>query len=406
MQNKKKWVKNQQPIRYNNQKQVIDLMRSGSQSCSDIAKATGLSNTAAENIVDEMVEMGVLVKGPITDYGKLGRRPIKYKLNGELGVVVSVDLTDRDLLICISNMNRQILFRSEVKNIIMITEQILNDIVEIIKEGLQKPGISDKPLLCICFAIPGYFNKDTGEFLLANRIENCREVNIKSLFSEIFGCDILLQKDIISGVIGEMQFGVLSTLQAKNALFMHFDINIASAFIFDGKMYEGDHGFAGETGFILQHRAGTAALARNLEVDETVVAGFAERRGGFHPIDRVADIRQPVIVLHSEIVRNMQRLQRFSAVADEDVVRFGLREREMPGIETDAELRRTDPVDDPEQVGRRIGRLEFIIFAVHVFEADRDAELCGLFAEFPETLQRDCLRLLRRPPRRPRLSAA
>lgn len=41
MQNKKKWVKNQQPIRYNNQKQVIDLMRSGSQSCSDIAKATG-----------------------------------------------------------------------------------------------------------------------------------------------------------------------------------------------------------------------------------------------------------------------------------------------------------------------------------------------------------------------------
>ena len=66
MQNKKKWVKNQQPIRYNNQKQVIDLMRSGSQSCSDIAKATGLSNTAAENIVDEMVEMGVLVRSPIT----------------------------------------------------------------------------------------------------------------------------------------------------------------------------------------------------------------------------------------------------------------------------------------------------------------------------------------------------
>ena len=258
MQNKKKWVKDQQPIRYNNQKQVIDLMRSGSQSCSDIAKATGLSNTAAENIVDEMVEMGVLVKGPITDYGKLGRRPIKYKLNGELGVVVSVDLTDRDLLICISNMNRQILFRSEVKNIIMITEQILNDIVEIIKEGLQKPGISDKPLLCICFAIPGYFNKDTGEFLLANRIENCREVNIKSLFSEIFGCDILLQKDIISGVIGEMQFGVLSTLQAKNALFMHFDINIASAFIFDGKMYEGDHGFAGETGFFMPNMSDPA----------------------------------------------------------------------------------------------------------------------------------------------------
>ena len=255
MQSKKKGVKNQQPIRYNNQKQVIELMRCGSQSCSDIAKQTGLSNTAAENIVDELVEMGVLVKGPVTESGKLGRRPIKYKLNGELGVVVSVDLTVRDLLICISNMNRQILFRSQVKNIIMITEQILNDIVEIIKKGLQEPGIEGKPLLCICFAIPGYFNKDTGEFLLANRIENCRQVNIKKLFSEIFHCDILLQKDIFSGVIGEMQFGVLSSCRAENALFMHFDINIASAFIFDGKMYEGDHGFAGETGFFVPNMA-------------------------------------------------------------------------------------------------------------------------------------------------------
>ena len=52
-----------------------------------------------------------------------------------------------------------------------------------------------------------------------------------------------------------MQFGVLSSCRAENALFMHFDINIASAFIFDGKMYEGDHGFAGETGFFVPNMA-------------------------------------------------------------------------------------------------------------------------------------------------------
>lgn len=246
----KREIKKQLAIRYNNQKQIIEMMRAGSLSCSDLAKKTGLSNTAVENIVDELVRFGVLVQGVEVDSGKPGRRPICFHLNGDLGVVVSVDLTDRDLVICISNTNRQILFRSEVKDVIMINRDILAQVVDIIRGGLAQPDVQGKKLLCICFAIPGYVDKETGDFLLANRIDDCRNINLKRMFGEIFGCDVLLQKDIISGIIGEMQFGVLHELKAKNALFMHFDINIAMAFIFDGKMYEGDNGFVGEVGFL------------------------------------------------------------------------------------------------------------------------------------------------------------
>lgn len=246
---KNKSLANQNFIRYNNQLKVLDIMKLGSHSCTDIAKKAGLSNTAAENIVDELIGMNILVQSHRTETGRPGRRPIKYHLNGELGVVASVDLTDRDLLVCISNMNRQILFRDTVKNVIIITESVFREIFAVIRKGLATPTVGRKKLLAVCVASPGIISPETGRYILAPRIENYEKVNLSELFAKEFDCDVIVKKDIAAGLVGEMQFGALSDLRPKNAVFVHFDVNIGLAFLLEGKIHEGDHGFAGELGF-------------------------------------------------------------------------------------------------------------------------------------------------------------
>ena len=245
----KKIQSNQEFIRYNNQREIIGLMRKGSYSCTDIAKATGLSNTAAENIVNDLLERKILVLSPITEVGKLGRRPIKYHLNGDLGCVASVNLTDRDLVVCISNTNRQMLYCTKVPNVIYITEEVIEELFKAIREGMAQPLTREKPLLCICIASPGLIDAETGYYRLAPRIENYKNINMAEIFRAEFGCDVLIKKDIVSGLIGEMQFGVLSESKPKNAIFIHFDVTVGLAFLFDGKIYEGNNGYLGELGF-------------------------------------------------------------------------------------------------------------------------------------------------------------
>ena len=246
-----KELTNQEKIRYTNQKTILDAIRYGSHSCSQLSKKTGLSGTSVETIVDELTQMGILkLSGQPSKSGR-GRKPICYHLNADYGVVVSVDLSGRDMLICIANATRQILYRAEIKSVLQITTEVLEAIAEKIKLGLESDRVKGKPLLCICIASPGKIEKETGRFIQAPRIENYRQVNLHTFFQEKFGCEVLVKRDVQCGLIGETQFGVLSDDRCKNAVFLHFDISVSAAFMLGGEVYGGEKGSSGEIGFII-----------------------------------------------------------------------------------------------------------------------------------------------------------
>ena len=131
-------LQNQTNIRIYNQVRIIELFKEGPKSCSDLAKILNLSNTAVERIVDELasnniVELDKTPEGHI----KRGRSPDIYKINKDFGVVAGVDLSGRDAIICISDLDNNILARDEVKNVFIYDENIFNEIGEKIKRMLQ-----------------------------------------------------------------------------------------------------------------------------------------------------------------------------------------------------------------------------------------------------------------------------
>ena len=249
----KKVQNNQENIRFNNQLRIVEIMKKGSYSCTDLARETGLSNTAVENIIDDLAQRGIVVLSNVMEIGARGRRPIKYQLNSDLGCVVSVELSDRDMVVCIANINRQILYYRKLPGVLMITSEVLQKIMQLIHEGLEMPYLQDKKLLGICIASPGLIDAKTGYYRLAFRIENYTQVNIAELFRNEFHCEVFVKKDIVAGLIGETQFGVFSREQPQNAIFLYLDINVGVAYIFNGLIHEGNNGYSGELGFYVQN---------------------------------------------------------------------------------------------------------------------------------------------------------
>lgn len=237
-------------VRYENQRRILSFLRRGTYSCSELNKLVGLSNTAIENIVDEMEEMNLV--SYFKKYKKTrGRTSIQYHVNPAFGVVAVVDLSKRDLMVCISNVDTQILYREEIKQVVYITDDILQQVISIIKNGMQKPEIAGMPLRCICIASPGKIDAKTGKFKEAFRFEDYETLNLKEYFQNHFDCQVIVRRDVQCGLMGEMRFGVMAEGHTNSSIFLNFDIVLAVALLLDGQIYQGSSALAGEVGFVL-----------------------------------------------------------------------------------------------------------------------------------------------------------
>ena len=83
---KKLGISNQDKLRIEHQKLLYKLFRDGqTYSCADIARATGLSNTAAANIVDALLKYRIVRQSDASGMISMGRPPVLYELNPDYG---------------------------------------------------------------------------------------------------------------------------------------------------------------------------------------------------------------------------------------------------------------------------------------------------------------------------------
>lgn len=241
---KKKPVRNQAYLRKKNKEDVVKLLRVGNLSYSDIARELRLSNTAIGNIADELISDGLIFR----DGDTRGRSGITLSINGDLGYIFAVDLSGKDVNVCAADFTGKELCSRKIADVISFQRSDLDDLFGIMRNMSESKELKGKKLYCISVATPGKLSPETGEFLLNPRFKGFGNVSIKSLFEQEFGCKTVIKNDINLAMEGEKVYGTLLK-NVNNALMLHIDVGTGAALMFDGKVYEGSHGFAGEIGF-------------------------------------------------------------------------------------------------------------------------------------------------------------
>lgn len=244
---KKLGISNQDKLRIEHQKLLYKLFRDGqTYSCADIARATGLSNTAAANIVDALLKYRIVRQSDASGMISMGRPPVLYELNPDYGLVAAIDLTDEDLIVTVSDMKMRILHRSVIPGCVYITAEILNQLVKLLKDFLNGGQTAFQKYSAICIGTPGKISAETGNFIFAPKFVNYKSVNLHKIFSDAFDTLIVIKNDIKLALMGESYFG--SAVDKKNVVYLHIDHNYGGAVKSNGKILEGEHGFAGEFG--------------------------------------------------------------------------------------------------------------------------------------------------------------
>ena len=238
----------QNDIRIRHQMDVMNLVRKGRTTLTDIAECLDVSFTAAKKITDELVRNNLVVYSSKNKSPVRGRKPVFVEINNKIGVVGVVDFSSSDVHILLATLDSTVIVEGFIPNVKLITRQVLDEAVEVIHKLLLEPKVNSRPLLSICVISPGIMRADNYGYVYTRSVnpEDMNKINPVLHLSNAFNVKVEMHNDVRIGCFGELKYGAFPQ-ENFNGLFIHLGLSSGLALVFDGRIYRGSHNFSGET---------------------------------------------------------------------------------------------------------------------------------------------------------------
>lgn len=282
-------------------RQIVSLLyHFGALSNPDLSRRLNISIPTMNRILTEMIGSGIINDmGPGDSIG--GRRPNLYGLNAESGYVLAIDISRFSVKIALMNLHNEF-----VGNIIHFKKPLTNseDYVDFIVDQALKFANEacngTENLIGAGIAIPGLINPQAGTTYTHLTFS---EKPIRYVFQEKLGIPVFTDNDARMMTLGEFRFG-----QARgkaNILCLNIGAGLGMGMIFDGKIYQGSSGFAGEFGHIRVMDDGVQCYCGKSGCLETMTAGPALERRLAEELEKGAgsSLRNIHPVDYSDVIR-------------------------------------------------------------------------------------------------------
>ncbi len=222
------------------------VRRSGATYRSAISKALNLSLPAVSRSVDQLIKQKYLrEKKIITDKG---RQAFEVEINSQLGLSVGISIELPIVKIAKMDMAGKVLTVEEV-SVDLKTDSIENHILTHIKSFLDnKQYIDNKevPVISFTIGVPAAIDlKD--KKIYAVLYSRLKEINLKNLIETTFGIPVFLENNENLAIVAEKHY--LQRIPEENFVFITIHYGIGAGIFFNGRLYRGANGAAGEIGY-------------------------------------------------------------------------------------------------------------------------------------------------------------
>lgn len=233
-------------IRIAYQLEIINILREGKKTITELAHILGISFTALSHIADELVKARLLKYSDKKQSKTRGRNPVFVEINCDEGVICSIDFSSYDIRVAIASLDSKIIIEDYINDVKYLTKEHLEQIEQMINSLLKRPEVKNRKLLSICIASPGLIRPDNYEYVASRRLISGQTINPASYFTNAFNVKVEMHNDVRIGCLAEMKYGAFPK-KLFNGLFVHIGFSSGLALIINGKLYEGSNGFSGET---------------------------------------------------------------------------------------------------------------------------------------------------------------
>jgi predicted NBD/HSP70 family sugar kinase len=209
----------------------------------EIARETDLQRSTISAIVEDLKTEGLVEEvGEGESTG--GRRPTLLKLRAAGPIAIGVSITPTCTTIATSDLAGRVIdqeeFLTDADNTINRVISIVRDFTARHKGSIEGVGVS----------LPGLVDPSTGTALYIPYFL-WRDLPISEMISNAVGLPVVIDNDANAVALAELWFGRPEVNDARDFILVLVAEGVGTGIIFDGQVYRGQRGAAGEFGHMV-----------------------------------------------------------------------------------------------------------------------------------------------------------
>jgi predicted NBD/HSP70 family sugar kinase len=239
---KKASVARPNTIRDINRQIILNYVRErGPISRAEIAQETALQRSTVSLIVDELKEGGLIEE--VSGESRGGRPPILLSLRTADAVAIGVDLGTICTAVATSDLAGRVLEREEFPTD-PDARKTMSRIIECVREFVCKNGGT---IDGVGVSVPGLVEQETGTALFIPHFK-WRDLEIAREIKAAVGLAVGVDNDANAAALAELWFGRPEIREVRDFIIVLVEEGVGTGIVFDGQVYRGKSGAAGEFG--------------------------------------------------------------------------------------------------------------------------------------------------------------
>lgn len=263
-------------LRERNRLRVIDVLRRrGVASRAEIARRTGLSRSTVSSIVADLQATGLVVeRAEATEqaYGAQGGRPpVLLAFDQSAGAVLGVNFGHGAVRVAVADLSVTVLAEAweEIEHDHAATVGL--DLAEqLVERVLSEAGVGRDRVVAAGMAVSAPIRQPSGTVGSSSILPGWAGVNAAGEMAARLGMPVHVDNDANLGALAEMTLG--AGRDVADFAYLLLGSGIGAGLVFDGHLYRGAGGTAGEIGHVVVDEDGDLCRCGNRGCLETFAA--------------------------------------------------------------------------------------------------------------------------------------
>jgi N-acetylglucosamine repressor len=210
----------------------------------EIARETALQRSTISTIIEELQAYGLVEEiGAGESTG--GRRPTLLRLRAAGAMAIGVDISPTSTTVASSDLAGRVLGQQAFETSPNF-EETLQNIIRQVKRIAQE---GSSPVEGIGISVPGLVDRELGKALYVPYFR-WHDLEVEDRLSET-GLSVVIDNDANAAAMAELWFGRPEVQKVRDFIMVLVDEGVGTGLIFDGQVYRGEHGAAGEFGHMI-----------------------------------------------------------------------------------------------------------------------------------------------------------
>lgn len=220
----------------------------------DLARQSGLNPGTVTNIIDELLQSGLVREtghspGEPHLRRKVGRRPVHLEVNPDARFAIGIDLARNAVTGSVVNLAGAPLTTISEPTGALVSSAVIEQVNRVARGAMEQlPESQRRRIVGAGVGAPGALSFRSGRFQPPPSYGDWKEIDLQREIEDAIGLSTTVDNNANTAALAELWFGAGAGMQ--NFALLNLGTGVGAGLVLDGDLYRGEHDLAGEIGHV------------------------------------------------------------------------------------------------------------------------------------------------------------